>query len=255
MEILGVDIGGSGIKGAPVDTTRGVLLSERQRIPTPHPSTPAAVARTVAAIAAHFKWKGPIGCGLPAVIRQHKACTAANISQQWLGVDVYRLFARATKCTVSVINDADAAGYAEMHFGAGRRRAGVVILVTLGTGIGTAVFVNGHLVPNTELGHLEIDGKDAEKWAADSVRDAKNLSWKKWSKRVDTYLQYLERYFWPDLFIIGGGVSKKADKFIPRVHLRTPIVPAKLLNDAGIVGAALAYVHEQQRAGQKLALG
>jgi polyphosphate glucokinase len=255
MKVLGIDVGGSGIKGAPVDTSRGALLAERHRIATPQPATPKAVARTIAQIAAHFRWKGPLGCGVPTVVLRGIVCTAANISRQWLGVDARTLLGQATGCPVSVINDADAAGYAEMHFGAGRGQAGVVVLVTLGTGIGTALFINGHLVPNTELGHLEIHGKEAEAWAADSVRESKNLSWKKWAERLKAYLAYLENLLWPELIIIGGGVSKKADKFLPRLRLRTPIVAAKLLNDAGIIGAALAYEHERQRVGQRLTLG
>ena len=255
MKVLGIDVGGSGIKGAPVETSRGALLHERHRIPTPQPATPKAVAQCVGDIISQFAWTGPLGCALPAVVQQGQVRTAANIAKAWVGVNAQELFAPLAGSAVTVINDADAAGYAEMHFGAGRERDGLVVLVTLGTGIGTAVFINGHLVPNTELGHLEIDGKDAETWAADSVRDAKDLSWKKWAKRLDTYLHYLERYLWPDLFIIGGGVSKKSDKFLPRLTLRTPVVPAKLRNDAGIIGAALAHEHERQRARQKRWLG
>jgi len=255
MKVLGIDVGGSGIKGAPVDTARGALLAERHRIATPQPATPKAVARTIAELSAHFDWKGPLGCGLPTVVLNGAVCTAANISRRWLGVDARRLLADATGCEVSVINDADAAGYAEMHFGAGRRQAGVVVLVTLGTGIGTALFVNGHLVSNTELGHIEIDGEEAEAWAADRVREAKGLSWKKWGKRVNAYLTRLENLLWPELIIVGGGVSKRADKFLPHLKLRTPVVAAKLLNDAGIIGAALAYEHERRRSGQRLTLG
>lgn len=255
MQVLGIDIGGTGIKGAPVDTARGALLSARYRIPTPRPATPKAVAETVAQVAAHFAWRGPIGCTLPAVVQYGRLRTAANIDESWIGEDAVRLFTKATKCRVSVINDADAAGYAEMHFGAGRGRTGSVILVTLGTGIGSALFINGHLVPNTELGHLALHGRDAEKWAAESVREAKDLSWKKWSRRVDRYLHLLQRYFWPDLIIVGGGVSKKAAKFLPRLTLRVKVLPAKLRNDAGIIGAALAYEHERRRARQKRSLG
>jgi polyphosphate glucokinase len=253
--VLGIDIGGSGIKGAPVDTQLGTLTEPRHRIPTPQPATPDAVAKTVAAVARHFRWTGPIGCGLPSAIQRGIVRTAANISDQWLGLEPQQIFHAATGREVTVINDADAAGYAEMHFGAGRGRSGVVILVTFGTGIGSAVFVNGHLLPNTELGHLEIDGREAEKWAADSVRESKELGWKRWAKRVETYLQHLEHYFWPDLFIIGGGVSKKADKFMPHIELHTPVVAAKLLNEAGIIGAALAWTHARDRAGARLALG
>jgi polyphosphate glucokinase len=255
MRILGIDIGGTGIKGAPVDTQSGKLLGERYRIPTPHPATPQAVAATVADIVAHFGWSAPIGCAVPAVVQQGVVRTAANISETWVGKNAGQLFEKATKCPVTVINDADAAGYAEKHFGAGRGKAGVVMIVTLGTGIGTALFSNGHLVPNTELGHLEMGGKDAEKRAADSVRVAKDLSWEKWAQRVDTYLHYLQRYFWPDLLIIGGGVSKKSEKFLPHLTMPTPVVPAQLQNEAGIIGAALAREHEQRRVRQKLALG
>jgi polyphosphate glucokinase len=255
MQVLGVDVGGSGIKGAPVDLARGRMTAERHRIPTPQPATPEAVARTVAELVRHFGWKGPIGCGLPAVIKDGTVRTAANISKRWLGVDARRLLARATRCDVSVVNDADAAGYAEMHFGAGRGRAGVVAIVTLGTGIGTALFVNGHLLPNTELGHLEVDGKEGEAFASDRAREAKGLGWKKWARRVETYLGALERYLWPDLIIIGGGVSKNADRFLPRIRTNAPVVAAKLLNEAGIIGAALAYDHERRRARQKLSLG
>lgn len=255
MRVLGIDIGGSGIKGAPVDTRRGRLLAERHRVPTPRPATPGAVAAAVRELVRHFGWKGPVGLAVPAVVQQGYVRTASNISKSWLGVHAPRLFRRAARCPVSVINDADAAGYAEMHFGAGRRRSGLVIIVTLGTGIGTALFINGHLVPNTELGHIEIRGREAEKWAAASVRDMKDLSWKKWARRVDTYLKYMQRYFWPDLFIIGGGVSRRHDKFLPRLTVAAKVVPAYLGNDAGIIGAALAYEHEQRRAKQKRSLG
>lgn len=255
MRVLGIDIGGSGIKGAPVDTRRGKLLAERHRIPTPQPATPRAVAGAVGQLVRHFDWKGPVGCAVPAVVQQGYVRTAANISRGWLGVHAPRLFRKATGLSVIVTNDADAAGYAEMHFGAGRRHAGLVIIVTLGTGIGTALFINGHLVPNTELGHIEIRGRDAEKWAAASVRDAKNLSWKKWARRVDVYLQHMQRYFWPDLFIIGGGVSRKHEKFLPRLTVAARVAPARLGNDAGIIGAALAYEHERRRAMQKRSLG
>lgn len=254
MRVFGVDIGGSGIKGAPVDTRRGRLLAERRRIPTPQPATPQAVSRAVRELVQGFKWKGPVGCAVPAVVQRGYVRTAANISETWLGVHAPRLFRKAIGRGVTVINDADAAGYAEMHFGAGRRREGLVIIVTLGTGIGTALFINGHLVPNTELGHIEIRGRDAETWAAASVREARNLSWKKWSRRVDAYLAHMQRYFWPDLFIIGGGVSRKHRKFLPRLTVPVPVVPASLGNDAGIIGAALAYEHELRRGTQKRSL-
>jgi len=241
MKVLGIDIGGTGIKGAPVETRNGKLLARRYRIATPKPATPSAVADSVARVVRHFAWKGAVGCAVPAVVKDGRLRTAANISRSWLGVDAARLFSEASSCTVSVINDTDAAGHAEMRFGAGRRRAGLVIMVTLGTGIGTALFINAQLVPNTELGHLLLRGRDAERWAAAIVRQNEKLSWKKWSRRLDAYLHLLHGYFWPDLFIIGGGISKKWRKFLPLVTLPTPIVPAKLRNDAGIVGAALAY--------------
>lgn len=255
MKVLGIDIGGTGIKGAPVDTGGGKLLAKRYRIATPQPATPAAVAESVARIVRHFEWRGAVGCAVPAVVKDGRVRTAANISRRWLGVDAARIFSEASTCRVSVINDTDAAGYAEMHFGAGRRRSGLVIMVTLGTGIGTALFIDGQLVPNAELGHLLLRGRDAERWAAAIVRESEGLSWKKWSRRLDAYLHLLHRYFWPDLFIIGGGVSKKWRKFLPRLTLPAPIVPAKLRNDAGIVGAALAYEYSRQRVRRRNAVG
>jgi len=255
IRVLGIDVGGSGIKGAPVDTKTGRLLAARRRVATPQPATPRAVAQAVASIVDAFAWKGPIGCALPAVVKDGRVRTAANISRSWIGVDAHALLHKASGRPVTAINDADAAGYAEMTFGAGRRRSGLVIMVTLGTGIGTALFINGHLVPNTELGHLILRGRDAETWAAERVREKKDLGWKKWSHRVDAYLHLLQRYFWPDLIIVGGGVSKKWRRFLPRLTLATPVVPAKLRNDAGIVGAALAYEHARRRVRQKRALG
>ena len=255
IEILGIDVGGTGVKGAPVETRSGKLLAERFRLETPHPATPEAVAVTIREIVRHFRWRGPIGCAVPAVVKDGRLRTAANISKRWLGVDAVRLLNKTTQMPVSVINDADAAGYAEMTFGAGRRRTGLVVMVTLGTGIGTALFINGHLVPNTELGHIELDGKDAEDRAAASVREQKEMSWKRWSKRVDAYLHRLHAYFWPDLYIVGGGVSRQHEKFLPRLTLPVPVLPATLRNDAGIIGAALAYEHEKHRARLKRSLG
>ena len=241
--ILGIDIGGSGIKGAPVDCLDGTLLTERHRIPTPQPSTPEAVAGAVAELVRHFDWRGPVGCGMPAAVRDGRLLTAANIDPAWVGTDASALFSRACGQPVELINDADAAGYAEMDFGAGRGHRGVVVIVTLGTGIGTALFTDGHLVPNTELGHLEIDGRDAEETATDRARKHHDMKWKHWARNLDRYLGCLQRYLWPELIIIGGGVSKKADKFIPRLTVDVPVVPARLLNEAGIVGAALAARH------------
>lgn len=240
MQILGIDIGGSGIKGAPIDPETGELLAPRYRIPTPKLGKPKPMANVVAAIAQHFAWHGPIGCGFPAVVKDGVVHSAANIHERWIGTDASSLFAKATCCDVFIINDADAAGLAEMTFGAGRGRQGVVLVVTIGTGLGTALFTDGHLVPNMELGHLEIDCEEAELHASDAARTREKLSWKRWSKRLNTYLITLERLLSPNLIILGGGVSKKHEKFIPKLTLQTEIVPALLGNQAGIIGAALA---------------
>lgn len=240
MEILGIDIGGSGIKGAPVDIEKGVLSSERYRIATPQPSTPEAVVEVAAQIVEHFAWQGPIGCTFPAVIKKGVAYTAANVDDSWVGANGQELLKHKTGCPVLFINDADAAGIAEMKFGAGKDHKGVVIILTLGTGIGSAIFVNGVLVPNTEFGHMEIRRKDAEHRASDRVRKDENLSWNQWAKRVNEFLTRMELLFSPDLFIIGGGVSKKHDKFLPLLKTQAEVVPAKLRNEAGIIGAAVA---------------
>jgi polyphosphate glucokinase len=240
MQILGIDIGGSGIKGAPVDTEHGTLLTERFRIPTPDPSLPDEVAGVVRDLTKHFDWHGPVGCTMPCVVREGIVESAANIDKSWIGVDGQKLFFRKSKCPTLVINDADAAGIAEMQFGAGRGKGGIVIMLTLGTGIGSAIFNNGVLLPNTELGHLEIRGKDAEWRASDRARQEHDWNWDEWAKRLNEYLQRVEFLFSPDMFIIGGGVSKKAEKFLPLLETRAQIVPAQLLNDAGIVGAAMA---------------
>ncbi|MEV1244320.1 polyphosphate--glucose phosphotransferase [Nonomuraea sp. NPDC050022] len=235
MEVLGIDIGGSGIKGAPVDTASGRLTEERLRIPTPQPAKPREVAEVVVEIVKHFDWTGPVGVTFPGVVVDGVIMTAANVDRSWIGVDARKLFDGAT-----VLNDADAAGVAEMRFGEGRDRMGTVIMLTFGTGIGSAVFVDGVLVPNTELGHLELHGKDAERRASDHAREEHDLGWEKWAGRVEEYLRHVEMLFSPSLFVIGGGVSKKADKFLPYVHVDTAVVPARLRNEAGIIGAALA---------------
>ncbi len=236
---FGIDIGGTGIKGAPVDLENGTLTAERYRLLTPKPATPDAVADEVAQIVKHFGYQGAIGCTFPGVVKHGVVQTAANVDKSWIGADARARFEDATGCTFTVTNDADCAGVAEMKYGAGAGRLGVVVIVTLGTGIGTAVFHDGVLLPNTELGHLEIRGKDAETRAADSARERKALDWKKWATRVDEYLDRLEALMWPDLIIIGGGVSKKGEKFIPLLTPRCEVVAAKLQNEAGIVGAAL----------------
>ncbi|MEW7866062.1 polyphosphate--glucose phosphotransferase [Aeromonas diversa] len=249
MQILGVDIGGSGIKGCLVDTTTGELIGERHRIPTPQPATPAAIAHTLKALVEHFQWKGPVGCGFPAIIHHGVAKSAANIDPSWVETDAARLFGEITGQPCFVLNDADAAGLAEMRFGQGKGHEGVVILITVGTGIGTAVFVNGHLLPNTELGHLMLEGMVAEHYCSDAVRKREDLGWGKWGKRFNQYLARLEFLFSPDLFILGGGSAAKIDKFIDRIATRAPLLPAASLNQAGIIGAAL-YAAAQQ-AGQK----
>jgi len=245
VERLGIDIGGSGIKGAPVHVADGALTTERLRIETPQPATPDAVVATVAELVRHFAWNGPVGITFPAVVRNGVIRSAANVDPSWIGVDAAQRFGEIVDGPATVLNDADAAGLAEVAFGAGRDVAGVVVLLTFGTGIGSALFVDGHLVPNTELGHLEVDGHDAETRAAASVREEQEMSWKKWAERVDRYLEVVESLFSPELIIVGGGVSKKAEKFLPLLDLDTPIVPAQLLNEAGIVGAAMASLAAQ----------
>ena len=240
MNILGIDVGGSGIKGAPVDTSTGDLLAERYRIKTPKGAKPEPVAETVAKITRYFEWKGPIGIGFPAPIKGGVAMMAANISEKWVGVNADELFSKATNCPCTTMNDADAAGLAEMKFGAGRGQPGTVIVLTLGTGIGTAIFHRGKLLPNAEFGHLKIDGKEAEARASDFARQRDDLSWKKYAKRLNRYLSSMEILFWPDLFIVGGGISKEYEKFLPLLTVDTPVVPAQQFNEAGIVGAALA---------------
>jgi polyphosphate glucokinase len=237
---FGIDIGGSGIKGAPVDLKKGEFADDRVRIPTPEPSTPDAVSKTVAAVVEsfHLDKDVPIGVTFPAVILHGVAQSAANVDKSWIGTDVSKAVRETTGRKVLAVNDADAAGYAELKYGAAKGVDGVVMVVTLGTGIGSALFVDGRLVPNTELGHLEIDGHDAESRAADAARDREDLDWPQWADRLQRYFSVVENLFWPDLFVVGGGVSKHYDKFLPLLDLRTKIVPAELRNAAGIVGAA-----------------
>lgn len=238
---LGIDVGGTGVKGNVVDTDSGELLADRVRIDTPHPATPEAVADTVAAVVEAHRWEGPIGITLPSVVKDGVAHTAANIDPSWPGTDAVRLFGdRLGDLPVHVLNDADAAGLAEVRFGAGQGRRGIVCMLTIGTGIGSAVFHDGVLLPSTELGHLQVDGHDAETRASAAARERDDLSWAKWAKRLSRYLQVLEDLIWPDLFVLGGGVSKKPHKWVPLLEARTEIVPAQLQNQAGIVGAAMA---------------
>ncbi len=239
VPVVGVDIGGTGIKGAPVDVTTGKLAAERVRSLTPSPATPQAVADVVSQVLRQISVPGPVGLTLPAVVRDGIVETASNIDPAWIGVDAVALFSAATGRAVAVANDADAAGIAEVRFGAGLDKAGVTVVITLGTGIGGALFVDGTLVPNCELGHLPVHPGVAEDWAAASVRVDDQLSWNEYARRLQVYLELVQRLLWPRLIIIGGGVSENADKFLPKIELRTPLVPARLLNDAGIIGAAL----------------
>jgi polyphosphate glucokinase len=238
-QAFGIDIGGSGMKAAPVRLATGELTAERFKILTPHPATPEAMAPVVAELVDHFDWTGPIGVTFPGIVRRGVTLSAANLDKHWIGVDADALFTAACGQDVHVVNDADAAGLAEMRFGAGRDVKGVVLVLTFGTGIGSGMFIDGVLVPNTELGHLEVDGKDAEGRAAASARDREELSWKDWAKRVQRYLETVVRLFSPSLIIVGGGASRKADKWVPLLDVGTEIVPAALENEAGIVGAAL----------------
>ena len=242
---LGIDIGGSGIKAAVVHTTTGELVTERVRLRTPQPSTPDAVAAIVRHLVEQAGWQSAVGATFPAVIQHGVARSAANVDKSWIGTDVDDVFTRATGRPVTVLNDADAAGVAEARFGAAKGVCGVVILLTFGTGIGSALMMDGTLVPNTELGHLELDGHDAETRASAAVRDLQKMSYPKWAGRVQKYMQHVERLFTPDLFVVGGGVSKDSDKWLPLLDLNTQVLPALLLNNAGIVGAAMAATERQ----------
>lgn len=239
MQALGIDVGGSGIKGMPVDIETGKILAERVRIKTPDKAEPKPMAEIVAQVAQAFDWKGPIGVGFPAPIKNGFVMMAANISQKWIGINADEFFTSITGCPCKIGNDADVAGLAEMRFGAGKGQTGTVIMLTLGTGIGSAIFYNGHLLPNTEFGHLQMDGEDAEFHASDAARQREDLSWKKYARRLNAYLMAMEKLFWPDLFIIGGGISKVHEKFLPLLTVQARVVPAELQNSAGIVGAAL----------------
>jgi polyphosphate glucokinase len=237
---IGIDFGGSGIKAAPVDLDRGDFAAKRERIKTPQPSTPEAVAEVMAELVSRFdETDTPVGVTVPGVIRHGEAFSAANIDKSWIGVDVDALLTKRLGREVHVVNDADAAGLAELRYGAAKGHQGVVIVTTLGTGIGSALLYRGLLVPNTELGHLEVEGYDAEKRAASSVKDKEGLTYPEWAERLTVYYRTLERLFSPDLLVVGGGVSKDSDQFIHLIDIATEIVPAKLHNRAGIVGAAV----------------
>jgi polyphosphate glucokinase len=236
---FGIDIGGSGMKAAIVDLDAGELASERIRIPTPRPATPGAMAEVAAELVRRHGWSGSIGVGFPGIVRHGVVHSAANLDESWLGVDADRLFTDACGVDVAMVNDADAAGLAEVRWGAARGVDGVVLVLTFGTGIGSGLFIDGTLVPNTELGHLELDGRDAETHAAASVREREGIGWKRWAPRVERYLGHLEMLFSPDLFVIGGGASKSAATWFPMISIDTPMVAAAMANNAGIVGAAL----------------
>jgi polyphosphate glucokinase len=242
--VVGVDIGGTGIKAAPVDIATGELAVERVLLNTPSPATPQAIAEVVREVLRRIDVDGPVGLAVPAVVRGGIVETASHIDHQWIGVDAADFFSRVTGRPVSVLNDADAAGIAEIRFGAGKGQDGVIAVITLGTGIGSALFVDGKLVPNSELGHLPLHQGTAEQWAAESVRQRDGVSWPEYAPRLQAYLELVQRVLWPQLFIIGGGISNVAHEFLPRIELRTPIVPAQLRNHAGIIGAALRAPEE-----------
>ena len=248
MQILGIDIGGTGIKTALVETTTGELIGERTRVATPRPATPQAVGATLKEVVKEHQWSGPIGIGFPAAIQHGIARTAANVDKSFIGLPIAEYFSKQTGCPVYMANDADVAGMAEMRFGAGKDNRGVVLIVTIGTGLGTALFSNGHLAPNTELGHVFLsNGIEAERYASEAVRVTKDLKWKEWGDRFNLYLTTMESLLWPDLIILGGGVSDKLHKFSPMITTKVPVVAASFLNQAGIVGAALFAEQELER--------
>mgnify|MGYP001822770812 CR=1 FL=1 len=238
-QAFGIDIGGSGMKAAIVDLETGELVTDRYRIDTPKPATPEAMAEVVVELVRHHGWEGSVGCAFPAVVRNGVVGSAANIDTSWLDVDADEIFTEALGVGVHMINDADAAGLAEVHYGVAAGRTGVVMMLTFGTGIGSGLFIDGVLVPNTELGHLELDGYDAESRAAASARKREGLSWPDWADRVQHYLRHVEALFSPDLFVVGGGASKSPGKWLDRIEIDTEIVVASMANNAGIVGAAL----------------
>lgn len=238
---FGIDVGGSGVKGGIVDLDTGLLIGERFKLATPQPATPEAVAKTIAEVVKEFGWTGPLGVTYPGVVTEGVVRTAANVDKAWIGMNAAEVFSAALDGqAVTVLNDADAAGLAEERFGAGKDNTGLIVLLTFGTGIGSAVINNGVLLPNTEFGHLEVGGKEAEHRAASSVKEKNDWSYKRWAPEVTMVLEAVENAIWPDLFIAGGGISRKADKWIPLLTNRTPVVAAALLNTAGIVGAAMA---------------
>ncbi len=244
MEILGIDIGGTGIKGAIVNTEKGELVTERFRIPTPKPAIPQEVAKVIAKIVSHFNYNGVVGCGFPTPLSHGVCKSGGNLHEAWKDTNVEELFTDKTGLKYTVVNDADAAAIAEMNFGAGINKKGLVAVITLGTGIGSGLFYDGILIPNSELGHVSYKNEAFEKYAADSIRKKEDLSYRKWGKRLNKYFNHIELILSPDLFIIGGGASKKLDRYIDQIKIAAPIIPAENKNEAGIIGAAMAAYHE-----------
>jgi len=240
MDVLGIDIGGTGMKGAIVDTAKGKLVTERFRVATPGKATPKSMVKRIKEIVDHFSWLGPIGCGFPGVVKHEMIQTAANVDDKWVGKDLSALIKKATGCKAHILNDVDAAGMAEVKFGAGKDKDGTILVANFGTGIGTTFFIDGKQFPNTELGHIKMHGKVAEKYCANSIRKKKDLSWKEWGGRVNEYFQYVEFLFWPDMIIFGGGISKHHSEFFKYIDTKAELVPAAFFNNAGIVGAAVA---------------
>ena len=237
---LGIDVGASGIKGALVNVQTGEMEGARFRVDMPQPSTPDNAAAAIAGIVEHFKYEGKIGVGFPSVVKNGVAMTAANLDKSWIGANIETVISKVTGCEVIALNDADAAGMAEMRYGKGKGKLGTVVLITIGTGLGSAIFTDGHLLKNTEFGHLLMkNGMIAEKYAADSVRKNEELSWKKWGKRFNEFLERVNLYVQPSLILLGGGSSKYFDEFKERIKISTPVEPAQLLNSAGIIGAAV----------------
>jgi polyphosphate glucokinase len=250
MKFLGIDIGGSAVKGAPVDVNTGRLLAERFRVAMPDLLTPRQMSRAVGDLVRHFAWTGPVGIGFPGVIHGARTMTSANLHPSFIGFNTAKLFGDATGCRVSLVNDADAAGVAEMKFGAGRDVRGTVVLLTLGTGVGSSLFYNGVLFPNTEFGHFPIRGRSAERTISSSARKRRGADWEKWGTELGAYFRMLEAVLWPELIIVGGGISTKSEKFFKYLKTRARVVPAALHNEAGIVGAAL-WAAGQESASEK----
>jgi len=252
VKILGIDVGGTGIKSALVDTATGELLGEQLRIETPRPATPKAIAAALKSVLAAHHWKGVVGMGFPAAIQHGIARTASNIDKSFIGLPIADYFSKETGCEFFIANDADVAGMAEMRFGSGKGNAGVVLIVTIGTGLGTALFSDGHLLPNTELGHVYLEnGHEAERYASEAVRITKGLKWKEWGERLNLYLCAMENLLWPDLIVLGGGVSEKLHKFSPLLSTKASVVAASFLNQAGVVGAALFAEETLRKAGKQ----